>query len=182
MGLSINRCRTTKCISVVWFAIVVFSLPLANSQTNTTPPSCPLGFVRVDHPSYYDSRAWKIDIRVRNLSGRKIVGMVFNGAVADATENWTWISNGPLIDLNWNRELNPGQAKNLSWYLGNVAIPANFYPEHASGGAVIPRQILFADGSTWEEPVNREACIGLWYNSHKKFFAKPIALPPVTRR
>jgi hypothetical protein len=38
--------------------------------------------------------------------------------------------------------------------------------------------VLFDDGSNWEAPIDIAPCKFLWYNNHKKFFLRPIDLPP----
>ena len=174
------------CVSRL--AILVFLLPLPiYSQGNASASGCPATFVKIDRPGF--SGGWKFSARVRNSSNKRIVGMTFNAAVADATEHWVWIPEGSRIaEFDWNRELKPGQSKELSWYLEdsyvetvylNQTIYFNeiYYREHSSGGAIVLTAVLFADGSLWEESSNRESCMGLWYNPHKKSFVKPIQLP-----
>jgi len=173
----------SKNVSVSCLAILAFFLPLTiHSQTSAPSSSCPVTFVSVGRPDFWNR--WNISTRVRNTSGKKIVGIVFNAAVADATERWVWIPQGNRIaEFDWNRVLNAGQSKSLSWYLisnfdETLYFNQPYYQEHSSGGSVVLARVLFADGSSWEDPSNREPCMGLWYNPHKKSFVKPIALPP----
>jgi hypothetical protein len=168
-------------------AILAFLLPIPiHSQAPASVFGCPATFVKVDRPDF--SGGWKFSARVRNTSQKKIVGMTFNAAVADATESWVWIPEGSRIaEFDWNRELKPGQSKELSWYLRDNYVATSYlnqtiyfnetyYHEHSSGGAIVLTGVLFADGSSWEGPSNRESCMGLWYNPHKKAFVKPIQL------
>lgn len=173
----------SKYVSVFGLGILAFLLQLPiHSQTTVPSASCPVTFVKIGRPDY--SNRWNISTRVRNTSGKKIVGIIFNAAVADATERWVWIPEGNRIaEFDWNRELNPDQSKTLSWYLisnYNETLYFNqlYYHEHSSGGSVVLTRVLFADGSSWEDLPNRESCMGLWYNPHKKTFVKPVQLPP----
>jgi hypothetical protein len=161
----------SKYVSVSSLAILAFFLPLdIHSQTNAPSAGCPIAFVRIRYPEY--DNHWIMSARVRNTSAKKIVGIIFNAALADATESWTWIPGGSgIAEFDWNRELNPGQSKKLSWFLMN-------HYEHGGGGGIVPAKVLFADGSSWEDFPNLESCMGLWYNPHKKAFVKPIQLPP----
>lgn len=173
----------SKCVGVSGLAILAFLLPLPiQSQTNAPSASCPVTFVKIGRPDY--SNRWNISTRVRNTSGKKIVGIIFNAGVADATERWVWIPEGSRIaEFDWNRELNPGQSKTLSWYLirnyyETIYFDQPYYHEHGSGGGIVLTRVLFADGSSWEDLSNRGSCMGLWYSPHKKAFVKPVQLPP----
>ena len=61
-----------------------FCSPFVEAQNSlTTPaPGCPVEIVSLK-PS-------GVSMHVRNTSGKKIVGLVFNAALADATEHWKW--------------------------------------------------------------------------------------------
>jgi hypothetical protein len=162
--------------------VLVFWLPSSiHPQANMLPSSCPITFVKVSRPDY--ANRWNISTRVRNASGKKIVGMIFNSAVADAAEQWAWIPEGNRIaELDWNRELNPGQSKTLSWYLMsnlNETLYFNqpYYHQHGSGGTIVLTRVLYGDGSSWENSPDLRSCMGLWYSPHKKSFVKPIQLP-----
>jgi hypothetical protein len=164
-------------------AIAVLLTPFFTyAQTNPAASSCPVVFVHVDRPDYVNRL--NLNVRIQNKSATKIVGMTFDVAIADAAEEWEWIPNGPRIaEFDWNREVNSGQSKSLSWYLVPSSVEANYigenyYHEHSSGGAVVLTKVLFSDGTSWEDAPGRESCMGLWFNPHKKFFAKPIQLPP----
>jgi hypothetical protein len=70
-----------------WFVPVIFVLaPLAHAQNSPpsapAPVACPTEFVHFD-PS-------GVSVRIRNVSGKKIVGLTFDAALADATEHWKW--------------------------------------------------------------------------------------------
>lgn len=164
-------------------AIAVFLSPSFTYAQNNPPASgCPVTFVHVDRPDYVNRL--NLNVRIQNKSATKIVGMTFDVAIADASEKWDWIPDGPRIaEFDWNRELKPGQAKSLSWYLVPSSVEANYigqqyYHEHSSGGAVVLTKVLFSDGTSWEDASNHPSCMGLWFNPNKKFFAKPIQLPP----
>lgn len=173
----------SNCVSVSSLAILAFffSLPI-HAQTIGPSAGCPVTFVKIHRPDY--TNRWNVSTRVRNTSGKKIVGIIFNAAVADATESWIWIPEGNRIaEFDWNRELNPDQSKTLSWYLMsnyNETIYFNqpYYHEHGSGGSIVLTKVLFSDGSSWQDLPNHDSCMGLWYNPHKKAFVKPIQLPP----
>jgi hypothetical protein len=145
-------------------------VPLAQSQTNVSnpavTPACPIELLSFN-PS-------DVTARVKNVSGKRVVGMVFNVALADATEHWKWLhwdfdQNRPLRNFGWNKALNPGSTKHLRWYLADLDF------EH---GAFVLTSVLFEDGSDWEAPIDGASCKLVWYNSHKRFFLKPINLPP----
>ena len=64
-----------------------------------------------------------------------------------------------------------GEVKKLSWYRADIDF------EHGGGGAFVLTSALFEDGSVWEEPGDSASCKYVWYNSHKKSFARPVELP-----
>jgi hypothetical protein len=173
-----------KRLWIFCLAIVALLLHIpALGQTNAVPSSCPVSFVKFN-PGGFSS----LSIRVKNVSGKKIVGLTFNAALADATEHWQWISmfresgvlmnflNGapvvPLREFGWNKEIEPGATKTASWDFGNL----NY--QHGGGVAFVLTSVLFGDGSRWEDPPDRTSCMELWYNSHKKGIASPVVLPP----
>lgn len=146
--------------------LVVLALPLA-AQEKPVPSDhpvhsvCPLDVLKFD--------ASGINVRVRNVSGKTIVGIAFNAALADATEHWTWVhwdldQNRPLREFGWNKALRPGDTKTLSWNGPNLDF------RHGGGGAFVLTSVLFDDGSNWEEPINRASCKIIWYNGHRKSF------------
>jgi hypothetical protein len=79
--------------------------------TPPAPLSCPVQFLHVDPDGG--------SARIRNVSGNKIVGLVFN-AVADATEHWKWLhwnfdDARPVQNFGWNKPIKAGDTKKLSW-------------------------------------------------------------------
>jgi hypothetical protein len=158
-----------KCLWISCLLIVTFSLPLTVHAQAVAPPSnCPVSFVKFN-PS-------GLSIRVKNESGKKIVGMNFYAALADATEHWKWLHwdfdvTRPLREFGWTKEVKPGAVKTLSWQASNL----NF--EYGGGGAFVLTSVLFEDGSSWEEPSNRASCAEYWYNNHKKGLTKHPDLP-----
>ncbi len=149
--------------------IALFLSLSAFSQTASMPSSCPLAL------SHFDPSG--VSVRVKNTSGKTVVGITFNAALCDATEHWGWVYSNlgnvnQLREFGWNKSLKPGATKTLSWdhtYL-------DF--KHAGGSAIVLTSVLFQDGSVWEEPVYSTSCMMVSYNSHKKGFARPIQLPP----
>jgi hypothetical protein len=120
-----------------------------------------------------------VSVRIRNISGKKIVGLVFKAALADATEHWKWYhwdfdDARPIRDFGWNETIKVGAAKTLSWSWSNLDF------EHGGGGAFVLTSALFDDGSIWQEPGGSTSCMCLWYNSHKKGgLIRPVQLPPL---
>lgn len=152
-------------------AVLVFS-PLVHAQSATpgaaASAACPVQFVHFN-PS-------GVSVRIKNVSGKKIVGLVFNAALADATENWKWYHWGfddtrPIREFGWNKLIKEGASKTLSWYREDLDF------EHGGGGAFVLTSALFEDGSVWEEPNDSASCKYVWYNSHKKTFVRPVQLP-----
>jgi hypothetical protein len=124
-----------------------------------------------------DFHADSVRVRVRNTSGKKIVGMVFNVALSDATERWKWLhwyydDSRPLQEFGWTKEVKDGETKRLRWDFMTLE------REHRGGVALVLTSILYADGSSWEEHTENATCKSLWYNDHKKGFTRPIELPP----
>ena len=148
--------------------VAMLLLPLAvMAQTNTAPAACPVTFVRFD-PS-------AISTRIQNTSGKTIVGLTFYAALADAKENWKWYhydfdDSRPLREFGWNKEIKPMASKSLSW-------GADLDFEHGGGGAFVLTSVLFSVGTSWEETPSGASCKVLWFNSHKKSFARPVVLP-----
>jgi hypothetical protein len=115
-------------------------------------------------------------VRVKNTSGKPIVGLVFNAALSDATEHWLWLHwdfdiNRPIRDFGWNKLIKPDAAKTLSWDRADLDF------SHGGGGAFVLTSVLFADGSTWEEAPGSASCRHVWLNNHKKTFVRPVQLP-----
>jgi hypothetical protein len=152
-------------------ATLVFS-PVARAQSAASSPAapvaCPVQFVRFN-PS-------GVSVRIKNVSGKKIVGLVFNAALADATENWKWYhwsfdDTRPIREFGWNRLIKDGASKTLTWYREDLDF------EHGGGGAFVLTSALFEDGSVWEESGDSASCKYIWYNNHKKSFVRPVLLP-----
>jgi hypothetical protein len=150
----------------------LLSAPLADAQAvspgSTPPAACPVQFVRFN-PS-------GVTVRVRNISGKPIVGLVFNAAIADAAEHWIWLHwyfdvNRPIREFGWNRVIKADAAKTLSWDRADVDF------EHGGGGAFVLTSVLFEDGTSWEESKDNASCKYVWYHSHKKNLVKPVRLP-----
>ena len=112
----------------------------------------------------------------RNTIGKSIVGLVFNAALADATEHWIWLHwdfdvNRPIRDFGWNKLIKPDVAKTLSWDRANIDF------EHGGGGAFVLTSALFSDGPVWQEIQDGASCKYVWFNRHKKSMVKPVQLP-----
>ncbi|HVH50418.1 MAG TPA: hypothetical protein VM781_02030, partial [Candidatus Bathyarchaeia archaeon] len=75
-NLKTNRVWQLVAISLAFSPMVL--CPAASAQTATpgppTPPACPVQFVHFN-PS-------GVNVRVKNVSGKNIVGLVFNAALA----------------------------------------------------------------------------------------------------
>ena len=153
---------------VILFLVASSSAFAQNAANPPTPSTCPVQFLRFDPDG--------VTARIRNASGKKIVGLVFNAAVADATEHWKWLHWGfddarPVQNFGWNKPIKADEKKTLSW----ARVDLNF--EHGGGGAFVVTSVLFEDGSTWEEADDQAPCKYLWFHNHKKFFARPVQLP-----
>lgn len=160
---------------ILFCAIVATSV---NSRAQTTTPgiaaasSCPIALGNLHVNS--------LSIRIRNTSGKKIVGLVFNVALADAAEHWVWLRgtfdfsapdfSARLREFGWNKQIREGESKNLSW-------PVSLEHEHGGGVALVLTSILFADGSAWDEDLDTVTCKSIWINNHKQGFTKPVVLP-----
>jgi hypothetical protein len=152
--------------------ILFFALSPPAFAQSAAPPSAPsAGPVQFLH---FDPDG--VSTRIKNVSGRKIVGLVFNAAVADATEHWKWLhwnfdEARPVQNFGWNKPIKAGETKKLSW----DRVDLDF--EHGGGGAFVLTSVLFEDGSSWEEADDQASCKYVWFHNHKKFFAKPVQLP-----
>jgi hypothetical protein len=118
-----------------------------------------------------------VNVRVKNVSGKTIVGLSFYAALSDATEHWKWFhwnfdEDRPLQEFGWNKLLKPDAAKTLSW---NRAL-LDF--EHSGGTAFVLTSVLFQDGSRWEEPADGASCKVIWHKGRHRVFTTPIQLPP----
>lgn len=162
------------CTATFGFFLVLLLFPSV-SRAQTIGPSpvsaaCPLQIM-----SFSPGGASWLNAHVKNTSGKTIVGLVFNAALADATEHWKWYhwdfdDARPIHNFNWNRKIKSGDAKKLSWDF-------DLKFEHGAGVAFVLTSALFDDGSIWEESPDQAACAYVWYNSHKKGLVRPVALP-----
>ena len=63
-----------------------------------------------------------LSIHIRNTSGKRIVGLVFNAALSDATErrkwlHWEYDPIRPLQNIGWNKPVKECESKKLSWIM-----------------------------------------------------------------
>ena len=174
---------------VAIFALALIAPPLSaqqsSNQLNLAVAGCPLQVVKINPGGVY--------VDVINLTGKNIVGVTFNVAIADATENWNWLRGDwgirvspavnqmsvlagnppvPLLEFRWNRPVPAGAKKTLRWW------KADLDWSHTGGGAFVPVSVLFEDGTHWEEPERTSTCRGVWVNHHRKGFYRPLILPP----
>ncbi|HEY7402574.1 MAG TPA: hypothetical protein VIB39_03565 [Candidatus Angelobacter sp.] len=156
-----------------WFvaamiAIFVFSVPVhAQAGPSGAQQGCAVELSNL----HVDS----LSVRLKNTSGKKIVGLVFNVAFADATERWRWLHweydlNRPMQEFGWNKPIGQGESKKLQWGF-------DFDHEHGGGVALALTSILYADGTSWEDAPDSTSCMQIWYHRHKKGFTKPVFLP-----
>ncbi len=152
--------------------VLMLLLPLScyAQATPGAPAQCPATFVKISPNTS--------TIRVKNTSGKVIVGLVFHVAISDATEHWKWLHwdydvNKPLREFGWNKPIKPDAVKKLDW-LGDLT------SEHGAGGVFVLTSALFEDGSRWEERLDGSSCKAIWYSEHKKGLAKELDLPPRT--
>jgi hypothetical protein len=99
-----------NCFSFFFVATFVF-VAVAQSQSPQPNAACPVEILSFAPAG--------VSIHIRNTSGKAIVGLVFNAAVA--TEHWKWFhwdfdDTRPVRDFGWNKAIKPGAAKRLSWY------------------------------------------------------------------
>jgi len=114
--------RATLILQLAVFIVpFLLSAPRADAQTlspgSSSPAGCPVQFIRFN-PS-------GVSVRVRNISGKPIVGLVFNAAIADAAEHWFWLHwyfdlNRPIREFGWNKVIKTDAAKTLSWDRADV--------------------------------------------------------------
>jgi hypothetical protein len=172
-GSDLRKFLAVGCILFCSFIPANFwHAPTVRAQTQAQGASarvtCPVEFVHFD-PS-------GVSVRVRNVSAKKIVGLTFNAALADATEHWKWYhwnfdDGRPIREFGWNKLIKEGAAKTLSWDRADIDF------EHGGGGAFVLTSTLFEDGSIWEEEPASASCKYVWYNHHKKSFVRPVELP-----
>lgn len=169
-GFKTSRSLRTASLLV---ALASSTLVIARSSAQATTPayaaSCPVQVLKF-HPD-------GVSIRIRNVSGKPIVGMTYFVALADATEHWQWLHwdfdrARNLREFGWNKTIKPNESKTLSWDYSNLDFT------HGGGGDFVLASVLFADGSKWEESPARSECNTLWLNQHKASFVRPIDLPP----
>jgi len=167
---SFGSVKWTWVFRFILLALVLCPLARAQSTASSTagPAACPVQLLRFD-PS-------GVSVRIKNVSGKRIVGLVFNAALADATEHWIWLHwdfdpGRPIRQFGWNKLIKEGQVRKLSWDRADIDF------EHGGGGAFVLTSALFEDGSVWEEPGDSASCKYVWYHRHKKSFARPLELP-----
>jgi len=164
----LDSARKFFFVAVAALLSPAFSDAQAASPNSAPSPGCPVQFLRFNPSS--------VSVKIRNSSGKKIVGLVFNAALADATEHWKWYhwnfdETRPIRDFGWNKQIADGQVKSLTWYNADIDF------EHGGGGAFVLTSVLFDDGSIWEETQGAASCKYVWYNNHKKSFSRPISIP-----
>lgn len=175
--------RPKMRLFVALLLLLLFSVPITHPQVAaaqermlapTTPDACPVQLSDF-HPAATIVSAG-IGLRVKNISNKEIVGLVFDVALADAAENWKWLhwdfdQTRPLLDLGWNKPIRPGAVKKLTWN-------RDLDFQHGGGGAFVLTSILFADGSGWRAPDDNSTCKIVWYNNKKTSLVRSVDLPP----
>lgn len=154
--------------------VAVLALSLRAGAQTEAPAAAPAAACPVE---LTDLRADTVRITVKNTSGKKITGMMFNVAISDATENWRWLhwyydDSLPLREFGSTHSVDAGESKKLNWDRLDLE------REFRGGVAMVLIGILFADGSSWQDDSDSGACKGLWHNHHKSGFSKPVDLPP----
>lgn len=160
------KCFSISCIAALLFPAVSQSQA---AQSNAAASACPVEILSLD--------AAGVSAHIKNTSGKTIVGLVFNAAIADATEHWRWFhwdfdDSRPLRDFGWNKAIKTGATKRLTWGWGTYL---DF--QHIGGGAFVLTSVLFDDSSRWEQSDGGNSCEYLWYK-HKKTAFRPVELPP----
>jgi len=166
-------------ISVGGLVLAVFLIPSpAQAQNTASSPGaangCPVQVLRVSARGNF--LAGGVNVQIKNASGKTIVGLVFNAALADATEHWKWLhwdfdDSRPIENFGWNKKIRNGLKARLSW-------PSTYLDfQHGGGGAFVLTSVLFEDGSVWEEARDRASCKAIWYNYHKSGLSRPVELP-----
>jgi hypothetical protein len=156
-----------------WFIpVILVHSPLVHAQ-NATPSAAVPAAWPIEFVHFYPSG---VSVRVRNVSGKKIVGLTFNATLRDATEHWKWYhwyfdDNRLIREFGWNKVIKESAAKTLSWDRTDID------SEHGGGGAFVLTSALLEDGSMWEEVAVGGSCKYVWYNSHKESFVRPVQLP-----
>jgi hypothetical protein len=163
-----TRQQIVRTVGTTITILVCSMLASAQSAPAAAPAVCPVELANL-HVS-------DLSIHLKNTSGKRVVGLVFNVALSDATERWKWLHwdydlNRPLQEFGWNKEIKAGEAKKLSWNW-------NFDHEHNGGVALVLTSVLFADGTRWEEQPDNASCKQIWSNKHKKGFTTEPQLPP----
>jgi hypothetical protein len=149
-------------------AVFIFSIRVQAQKMSVGPqPGCSVELTKL----HVD----RLSVELKNTSGKKIVGLVFNVAFADATERWRWLHwdfdlNRPLQEFGWNKTIGQDESKKLHW-------DYDFDHEHGGGVALVLTSILYADGTSWEDTPGGTHCMQIWHHHHKKGFTKPVELP-----
>jgi hypothetical protein len=116
--------------------------PLAQAQSAASgaaaPVNCPVQFLGFD--------PFALNVKIKNVSGKPIVRLVFSAALAEATEHWKWLHwnfdpGRPIRECGWNKLIKPGDRKRLSWYCADLDF------QHGGGEAFVLTSVLFQDGS-----------------------------------
>jgi hypothetical protein len=156
------------------FAVLALVFPIQLLAQTGAPasPGCPVQLRRF----YAQDVRNRVRIDLANTSGKPIVGLTFNAALADATEHWKWLhldhdDTQPLREFGWNKTIKPGQKKDLSW-------DDSLEYFHGGGAALVLTSVLFADGTRWEAAPDDDSCTAASANEHKKRLVKPVDLPP----
>ena len=160
-----------KCFLCFFAAAFLFPVPSRSqtSQSSAAASVCPVEIMSFDPAG--------VSAHIRNTSRKTIVGLVFNAAIADATEHWKWVhwdfdDGRPLREFGWNKAIKPSATKRLTWGWGTYLDFA-----HIGGGAFVLTSALFDDGSRWDAPSEGNSCRRLWYK-HKRSAFRPVELPP----
>jgi hypothetical protein len=171
-----HRFSAHHCTAIFGFFVVLLLFPRfvraqTTSSSTTQSPECPIRFM-----AFSPGGTFWLNTRIKNTSGKTIVGLVFNAALGDATEHWKWYHSDfddtrPIHNFNWNRKIKSGEAKRLSWDYTDLKF------EHGGGVAFVLTSALFDDGSIWEESPDHATCKCVCYNSHKQALVRPVMLP-----
>ena len=96
-------------------------------------------------------------VKLKNISGKGIRGLVILAASYDATEDLH------IIPALWDAPsaIKIGEEKTLKW--------DNFVYSHtaATGWVVIPTKILFEDGTKWRYSLESKGCYGEYWRNQK---------------
>jgi len=175
-------CSCASNISWISFSALVLTILLIPSAAqgqqvasgSSAANACPVQVLRVNPSSTL--LADGVNVQVKNTSGKTVIGLMFNAALADATEHWKWLhwdfdDSRPIEEFGWNKKIKNGSKSRLSWPSRDLDF------EHGGGGALVLTRVLFEDGSVWQEAPDHASCKALWHNYHKKGLTRPVELP-----